>query len=64
MTHHLHNTRTLEIQKGKVLYYVYITKYHKIIQDTEIFCKILKRAVISSGLRNVQSVQMHRGLPI
>ena len=36
LTHHLHNTQTLENQKGKVLYYVYITNYHKIIQDTEI----------------------------
>ena len=43
---HLHNTQTLENQKGKVLYYVYITKYHKIIQDTEIFSRILNRAVI------------------
>ena len=46
MTHHLHNTQTLENQKGKVLYYVYITKHHKIIQHTEIFFRILKRAVI------------------
>ena len=45
LTHHLHNTQTLENQKRKVLYYVYITKYHSIIQDTEIFSKILKRAV-------------------
>ena len=31
--------------KGKVLYYVYITKYHKIIHDTDIFFRILKRAL-------------------
>ena len=37
LTHHLRNTQTLENQKGKVLYYVYITKYHKLIQNTEIF---------------------------
>ena len=46
LTHHLHNTQTLENQKGKVLYYVYITEYHKIILDTEIFSRILNRAVI------------------
>ena len=37
LTHHLHKTQALENQKGKVFYNVYITKYHKIIQDTEIF---------------------------
>ena len=46
MTHHLYNTQTLEYQKSKVLYYICITKYHKIIQDTELFFRILKRAVI------------------
>ena len=45
LAHHLHNTQTLESQNGKVLYYVYITKYHKIIQYTEIFFRILKRAI-------------------
>ena len=44
--HRLHNTQTLKNQRGKVLYYVYITKYHKIIQDTETFSRIQKRAVI------------------
>ena len=44
--HHLHNTQALKNQKGKVLCYVYITTYHKIIQDTEIFSRIRKRAVI------------------
>ena len=51
--HHLHNTQTLENQKGKALYYVYFNKYDKIIQHTEIFSWILKRAValISKNLR-------------
>ena len=44
LSHHLHNTQTLENRKGVMLYYVYVTKYHKII--TEIFSRILKRAVI------------------
>ena len=46
LTHHLHNTQTLEDQKYIVFYYVYIPKYHKIIQDTEIFSRIPKRVVI------------------
>ena len=46
LTYHLHNTQTLENQKGKVLYYVCITNHHKIIQDTEIFSRILNRAVV------------------
>ena len=45
LTHYLHNIQSLENQKRKVLYYVFITKYHKIIQDTEIFFRILKRTV-------------------
>ena len=32
--------------QGVVLLYVYIIKYHKIMQDTEIFSRIPKRAVI------------------
>ena len=45
LTHHLHNTKTLENQKCIVLYYVYITKY-QIIQNTEFFSWIPKLAVI------------------
>ena len=37
LTHYLHNTQTFKNEKGKVLYYVYIIKSHKIIQDTKFF---------------------------
>ena len=37
-----------------MLFYVYITKYHKIIQDTEIFSRIPKRAVYINSQKSLE----------
>ena len=37
-----------------MLYYIYITKYHKIIQNTNIFSRIPKRAVDINSQKSLE----------